>query len=54
VNIICASVMSNMSSAHELYTITCFCGDHMKKADLGGVCTMHGEKEMPTEFHSAI
>jgi hypothetical protein len=30
-----------------------FYGDCIKKTDLGGVCTMHGEKEMPAKFHPA-
>jgi hypothetical protein len=42
-NIIYASVMCNRS-AHELYKITFFCWDQIKKADLGEVCTMSGEK----------
>jgi hypothetical protein len=31
-----------------------FYGYEIKKADLGGVCTMNGEKEMPAKFHYAI
>jgi len=44
-----------MSSALEIYRINFFFyGDCIKMTDLGGVCTMDGEKEMPAKFHPAV